>query len=72
MTSCEKCDAGKEPNTHKTDCGKTYFTIRNVVISPTIVIPNVRPDLLWRTLILFPVKIRITTIKNILRGSEIA
>ena len=25
MTSCEKCDAGKEPNTDKTDCGKNEF-----------------------------------------------
>ena len=26
MTSCEKCDTGKEPNTDKTGCGKrTYF-----------------------------------------------
>ena len=22
MTSCEKCDTGKEPNTDKTDCGE--------------------------------------------------
>ena len=25
MTSCEKCDAGKEPNTDKTGCGKTFY-----------------------------------------------
>ena len=30
MTSCDKCDAGKEPNTDKTDCGEKYFMIASL------------------------------------------
>ena len=29
MTSCDKCDAGKQPNTDKSDCGKTFSMIEN-------------------------------------------
>ena len=28
MTSCEKCDAGKEPNSDKTDCGEKYLYLQ--------------------------------------------
>ena len=30
MTSCDKCDAGKEPNTDKTGCGEKYFMIASL------------------------------------------
>ena len=32
MTSCDKCDAGKEPNTDKTDCGKKNLLTQNTLV----------------------------------------